>query len=197
MKENLIMNREELKNIGLTDEQLDKVFQLHGQTLNAEKDKHKEAVETLEGQLKEANDAIAKASESKEGLDEIQAELDDYKTKYEEAQSTLESERKTQKIKESLANNGGADLDYLVWKLGEVEDLDKLDEKITSLKEQYPNHFSSDSAQADTKDDAEVIGNKLNKGDSNKTFSMEEIAQLSESEINENWDLISQSMKNQ
>lgn len=191
------MNREELKNIGLTDEQLDKVFQLHGQTLNAEKDKHKEAVDTLESQLKEANDAIAKASESKEGLDKIQTELDEYKTKYEEAQSTLESERKTQKIKESLANNGGADLDYLVWKLGEVEDLDKLDEKITSLKEQYPNHFSSDSAQPDTKDEAEVIGNKLNKGDSNKTFSMEEIAQLSESEINENWDLISQSMKNQ
>ena len=200
MKENEKMKRDYLLNeLELSKEVVDKIFAEHGQALNAEKQKHEEAVEALQAKLDEANETISKASESKESLEQIQSELEDYKTKYEETQATLDSERKTQKIKEALTAKGGQDTEYLMFKLGEVEDVEKVDELVDKLKEELPSHFGEVEVEkdAETPQDIEVIGNKLEKGNSNKTFSMSEIAQLTQEEINENWEVISESIKNQ
>ena len=192
------MKREDLKELGITDELLDKVFSLHGQTLNAEKQKHTDELSALQTKLDEANEAITKASESTESLDSIQAQLEDYKTKYEEVSGTLEDERRTQKIKEALTVAGGQDTEYLKYKLGEVEDIEKLPELVEKLKEEMPSHFSNESPAPETPTpDIEVVGNKLEKGASNKTYSFEELNNLSPQEINNNWEVVSQALQNQ
>lgn len=189
------MKRNDLIDLGIEGELLDKVFTLHGQTLNAEKQKHADELSALQIKLDEANEAITKASESTESLEAIQTELDEYKTKYEETSTTLANERKQAQIDKALSDAKGKDLEYLKYKLGEVEDVDKLPELVEKLKEKLPNHF--DDVEVETPQDVEVIGNKLEKGHSNKTFSMSEIAQLTPDEINSNWEVISESIKNQ
>jgi len=198
MKENEKMKRDYLLNeLGLSKEVVDKIFAEHGQALNAEKQKHEEAVEALQTKLDEANETISKASESKESLEQIQSELEDYKNKYEETQATLDSERKTQKIKEALTAKGGQDTEYLMFKLGEVEDVEKIDELVDKLKEELPSHFGTQTeVKEDKKEDVEIISNPLEKGDSNKTYSFDELSNLSAEEINSNWEVISQSLQN-
>ncbi|MFL2134931.1 hypothetical protein ACEN33_00680 [Ruoffia sp. FAM 24228] len=193
------MKRDYLLNeLELSKEVVDKIFAEHGQALNAEKQKHEEAVEALQTKLDEANETISKASESKEGLEQIQSELEDYKTKYEEAQATLDSERKTQKVKEALTAKGGQDTEYLMFKLGEVEDVEKVDELVDKLKEELPSHFGTQTeVKEDKKEDVEIISKPLEKGDSNKTYSFDELSNLSTEEINSNWSLISESLSNQ
>lgn len=192
------MKRDYLLNeLGLSKEVVDKIFAEHGQALNAEKQKHEEAVEALQTKLNEANETISKASESKESLEQIQSELEDYKTKYEETQATLDSERKTQKIKEALTAKGGQDTEYLMFKLGEVEDVEKVDELVDKLKEELPSHFGTQTeVKEDKEEDVEIISNPLEKGDSNKTYSFDELRNLSTEEINSNWEVISQSLQN-
>lgn len=198
MKENKKMKRDYLLNeLELSKEVVDKIFAEHGQALNAEKQKHEEAVEALQTKLDEANETISKASESKEGLEQIQSELEDYKNKYEETQATLDSERKTQKVKEALTAKGGQDTEYLMFKLGEVEDVEKIDELVDKLKEELPSHFGTQTeVKEDKKEDVEIISNPLEKGDSNKTYSFDELSNLSTEEINSNWEVISQSLQN-
>lgn len=193
------MKRSDLTELGIEGELLDKVFALHGQTLNAEKQKHTDELSALQTKLDEANEAITKASESTESLEAIQAELDEYKTKYEETSTALANERKQTQIEKALADAKGKDVEYLKYKLGEVEDIEKLPELVEKLKEELPNHFEGVEVEAEveTPQDVEIIGNKLEKGNSNKTFSMSEIAQLTQEEINENWEVISESIKNQ
>ena len=198
MKENEKMKRDYLLNeLELSKEVVDKIFAEHGQALNAEKQKHEEAVEALQTKLDEANETISKASESKESLEQIQSELEDYKNKYEETQATLDSERKTQKIKEALTAKGGQDTEYLMFKLGEVEDVEKVDELVDKLKEELPSHFGTQTeVKEDKEEDVEIISNPLEKGDSNKTYSLDELSNLSAEEINSNWEVISQSLQN-
>ena len=193
------MKRDYLLNeLELSKEVVDKIFAEHGQALNAEKQKHEEAVEALQTKLDEANETISKASESKESLEQIQSELEDYKNKYEETQATLDSERKTQKIKEALTAKGGQDTEYLMFKLGEVEDVEKVDELVDKLKEELPSHFGTQTeVKEDKEEDVEIISNPLEKGDSNKTYSLDELRNLSTEEINSNWEVIGQSLSNQ
>ena len=194
MKENIHMKREQLQELGLEKEAIDKVLAEYHQAIKAEKDIFEAGVKDLQAQLDEANKAITEASESTKSVEQIKSELDDYKTKYEEANSTLETERKTNKLKESLTGAGGADLEYLMFKLGDVE-TDEIEAKVAELKEQLPGHFKSDDEpKQETPAGYEVISNKLDKGESAKTYSHSELENLSAEEINANWDVISQSL---
>ena len=191
------MKREFLTELGLEKETIDKIMAEHGKTISIEKQAHESAVNDLQEKLTEATEAITKASESNESIEKIQQELEDYKTKYEEVNTTLESERKLLKIKEALTAEGGQDLDYLMYKLGEVEDIEKLDELVSNLKESLPAHFGTEEAKQEQQiSDYEVIGNKIDKVETTKTYSQEELGNLSASEINENWEVISQALSN-
>lgn len=188
------MKREQLQELGLEKEAIDKVMALHGQTIQTEKQAHESAVNDLQTQLEEARKTITEASESKESIEQIQSELNDYKTKYEEVNNTLETERKTNKLKEALTGAGGEDLEYLMFKLGEVES-EEIESKVAELKEQLPGHFkSNEEPKQETPAGYEVISNQLDKGETAKTYTQEELENLSAEEINNNWEVISQSL---
>lgn len=173
--------------LGLDKDIVNQIMAEHGKTLQS----HIEANEDLQKQLDEAQTIIQQTSESNQTLEQIQKDLDDYKTKYEQAESTLSEERKTHQIKEAITKHGGKDLEYLMFKLGDLEDISELDSKVEELKSSMPEHFQSDSKETEM----EIIGTELDKGQSAKTFTIEEINNMTTEEINANWDVISKGLE--
>lgn len=182
------MKRDFLTNLELAKETVDKIMAEHGKAIQTEKDKSKAELEELQNKLTEANNTLQEMTNAKADSDKIQQLADEYKQKYEETQATLDSERKTLKIKEALTAQGGSDLEYLMYKLGDVEDVEKLEDLVKNLKEQLPSHFEKQE------DKVEVVSDKLDKVEQNKTYSFDELATLSAKEINDNWDVISQTL---
>lgn len=150
------MKKEELVALGVTEEQADKIFAMHGKDIK----KHQDAAETaktetdaLKGQLTEANKQI----ESFKGMniDQIKATADEYKTKFEQAQtehaaqllkikqdSALERELKeTFKVADLVAVKAHLKADAL--KYSEQDDkFVGLEEQIKPLKESHGAYFA-------------------------------------------------------
>lgn len=96
------MKREDLKTLGLTEEQIDKVMTLHGSNVEDLKTANAK-VDTLTTQLKEANSQIdtlnKKVSESG-NIDDLKKEMADLKTDYE---SQIESMKYDHEVNTFLA----------------------------------------------------------------------------------------------
>lgn len=151
------MKREELKELGLEDDMIDKVMKLHGQSTEALKTKA-EAAETkatsLEKQLAEANSAIE--GFKKLDVDGIKAAADDYKAKYEKAKADAEAQVAQLKFDHALdaalaaakakspkAVRALLDLDDL--KLAEDGTIKHLDKQLEKLKAEQDFLFESDT----------------------------------------------------
>lgn len=133
------MTKEQLKALGLTDEQIGEVFRLHGLVLNPVKTKletKETEVETLQGQVKTANETIQDFK--KLDLEGIKQEADDYKEKYEQAETKRKEELAALEfnhkldlaIKDSKAKNVKAvkallDIDELKESKNQEEDIKK------------------------------------------------------------------------
>lgn len=98
------------------------------------------------GKLKEANATLATLKKNNKDNEELQSELKSYK----ERVATLEQEAKDnarkQTIKDALTDAKGTDVDYLMFKLGDLEVDDEgnvkdLDNKIKDLKASHPTFF--------------------------------------------------------
>ena len=185
--------------LGLDRETVNAIMKEHGLAIQAEMDKHNDEMETLKAEMAKLSTDTTNINELKASLEQAKELAKQFEDKFNETNQALESERKNITIEKALTALGGNDLEYLKYKLGDVEDLDTLDEKVNALKEQLPTFFGETaSAQADEpKADVEVTGNPLQNGEKHKTFSLEEINQLSTDEINANWSLIAESLKNQ
>lgn len=152
------MNREELKALGLTDEQVDKVMEAHGKVVNSTKAKA-DKVDSLESQIedykKQLEDRDTQLEELKkidaEGLkakiDELQRANETTKTEYEEKlqqqafEHKLESALSGAKVKNTKALKALLDMDTI--KLdGDV--LKGLDSQLESLKESDPYLFETE-----------------------------------------------------
>ena len=134
------MKREFLKELGLTDEQIEKVMAEHGKGIEKFKedlDAANTQTETLQEQLKTANEMI----EEFKGMDieAIKQAAEDYKAKYEKA--TQEAEEKLNKIKfdyalEKALTGAKARNIRAVKALLDLENLKLADDKILGLDEQ-------------------------------------------------------------
>lgn len=104
------MTKEELKALGLNEEQIAEVFKLNGIAVNnakgdldakeTELEAKTKEVETLQGQLETANAEIESFKEM--DIESIKAAADDYKSKYEEAKTEAEKEIESLKFEHSL-----------------------------------------------------------------------------------------------
>lgn len=154
------MNREELKALGLEDEQIDAVMKSHGTVVNQTKEdlQSKETkIENLEEQLTTANKEIEDFKEL--NIDEIKQRAEDYKTKFEEAQ--IEADAKLEEVKfrhtlentlkESKARNTKA-----VEALLDIEGLKFNDGKIIGLDDQLEAIKEENDYLFDAEEEAEV-----------------------------------------
>ena len=152
-------------------------------------------------ELKSANDTLNKLQKDNKDVEALQTTITDYKSQIETLEKERAEERKTYAVKEALQGAGGKDIDYLMFKLGDLE-LDKdgkvkdLDNKIKDLKEATPSFFESKEATppADNKG-YQVIDTKLDQGKQATIYSMDQLRTMTPEEINQNWDAVSASLE--
>lgn len=123
--------------------------------------------------LNAANKLMDDLKKTNKDTEDLQKKITDYESQVEQLQTEREAERKEYAIKERLTKEGVTDVDYIKYKLGDVE-MDKdgnlvdLDNKLKELKEANPTFFAS---QDDKKDNTNTNGagytpidNKLDNG---------------------------------
>lgn len=157
------MNREELKALGLSDEQIDKVMAAHGKVVNDTKKKADEVdglksqVEDYKDQLKDRDKQLKDLGDKAKGNEELTAEIDQLKQANKDTQAEYESKLQQQAFDHTLENSlSGAKvkntkavkalLDMENIKL-DGETLKGLDDQLNGLKESDPYLFEQEGQQ--------------------------------------------------
>lgn len=196
------MNREFLEKLGLPKEQVDSIMAEHGKAVQTTQTKlttAEDRVKSLETDLSAANKLVSDLKKDHQSVDDLQKKIKEHEDKVATLEAERAKDRKTAAIKEALTKAGAKDIDYMAFKLGEVE-IDKdgnikdLDNKVKTLKEANKDYFNVDDP--DPKNDPnkkgyKVIDTKLPDG---KTVQLD-ISKMSVDEINANWDTIKQQTK--
>lgn len=170
--------KEYLLSTGLTEEQATKVEQgMPGQNLYIANEENldtryaklKEQKEQLESDLTTANKLVDDLKKSNKDTEDLQTKIDDYKTQMDQLKADRAEEQKQYAIKEALNKEGVKDIDYMLYKLGDIE-VDKdgnivdLDNKVKSLKESNPTFFGTDDKPANEPAGYQVVDNGLDEG---------------------------------
>ena len=151
------MKREDLKKLNLTDEQIDSIMGLHG----ADIESHKTKLTDLQAQFDAAQTQLTEANTAIEGFkklkpEELQAAADDYKAKWEQAQTdagaqlaqmkfdhALESALMGAKVKNSKTITPLLSMDALRDAKGELV-AERLTEQLTKIKSENEYLFEGD-----------------------------------------------------
>jgi len=171
--------KEYLLSTGLTEEQATKVEQgmpeqnlyiANEENLDTRYAKLKEQKEQLDSDLTTANKLVDDLKKSNKDTEDLQTKIDEYKTQMDQLKADRAEEQKQYAIKEALNKEGVKDIDYMLYKLGEVEtdkdgNIVDLDNKVKSLKESNPTFFGSDDNPDDkTPTGYQVVDNGLDEG---------------------------------
>ena len=169
---------EVLKEQNLSDEQIEsitgamkenKIFTASEENLDIRYNKLKEDHAGLTNQHGEATKLIEEMKKSSKGDEELQSKITTYEGQVEQLQSELQQTKLESAIKVALLSEKAVDVDYLTYKLKEKGELeldenDKvkgLDDKLTSLKIQFPTQFETSTQK-------KIEENKLGEGDGQK-----------------------------
>ncbi|HGJ0047072.1 TPA: phage scaffolding protein [Streptococcus pyogenes] len=149
--------KDDLINLGLTDEQAKEVFTLHGKDLNEtksaldtitqERDSLKNQLQNAETQIETLKADANTSAEQKEALDKLQAEYDKFKA---DAEADLAMTQKVNAInlalKDTNAHNPSTLMKFIDVDTVELDEdgKPKLDDIITGLKESDPYLFKAD-----------------------------------------------------
>jgi len=100
-------------------------------------------------QLKTANETITQLKQNNQSNEDLQKKIQDYETKVQDLEKEAAETKKNFALKEALTQAGAKDVDYMLFKLGDVE-VDKdgtikdLDNKVKALKEANPSFFDGE-----------------------------------------------------
>lgn len=121
--------------------------------------------------LNTANKLVDDLKKTNKDTEDLQKKITDYESQVEQLQTEREAERKEYAIRERLTKEGVTDVDYIKYKLGDVEtdkdgNLVDLDNKLKELKETNPTFFATkdDDAGNDNLGGFQVLDNKLENG---------------------------------
>ncbi len=168
------MKRSFLEKFELSKEQINQILDENGKDLSSKDEK----ISQLEADLSTAKEEV-------ESYKTKANDAENFENKYNESQTqleTLRSELKEQKIERALIEAGATELDYLKFKLGEVDvDSDDFSEKLDTLKADYKSFFAS-AEHVDNKETNDnvppgykVVDNKLDNGDAKPKMTKREI----------------------
>lgn len=121
-------------------------------------------------ELKTANETLNTLQKDNKDVEALQNTITEYKGKVETLETERAAERKTYALKEALTKEGVSDVDYMLFKLGEVEtdkdgNIVDLDNKVKALKESNPTFFGTNDKPADgTPTGYQVVDNGLDEG---------------------------------
>ena len=180
---------EVLKSQNLSDEQItaitgamkeNKIFTASEENLDIRYNKLKEDHAGLTNQHGEATKLIEEMKKSSKGNEELQGKITTYETQLGQLQTELQQTKLESAIKVALLSEKAVDVDYLTYKLKEKGELeldenDKvkgLDDKLTSLKIQFPTQFETSTQK-------KIEENKLELGSGQKdTITKEAFAKM-------------------
>lgn len=117
--------------------------------------------------LKSANDTIAQLQESNKDNTELQKEVENYKTRIAELETTAAQNELKRLAENALRDAGATDIDYALYRLGALESdgsggVKDLDNKIKDLKATVPTHFEEKAT--DPLDGYTKVDNSLKQG---------------------------------
>lgn len=137
------------------------------------------------GELDSANALIADLKKSNKGNEDLQSKIGNYEQQVQQLQSELERTKTEYAIKFALQDAKALDVPYLTFKLTEKlkEDGQKIElddnenikgweDKLSSLKTQFPNQFESSTSK-------KINEHKLEQGDDHKSISKAELMKMS------------------
>ena len=137
----------------------------------------KDQYNTVADKLKSANDTLTKLQAENKDVDALQKQIDEYKTQVESKDKELLATKNSATLKEALREAGATDIDYVVFKLGELENdaegnYKDLDNKIKAFKESSPTWFEEAKGEGGEEDKDKkgykAIDNSLKKGNPSK-----------------------------
>lgn len=152
-------------------------------------------------ELDKANDLIATLKKSTKDNADLQTKFTDYESQVQSLQAQLKQAKLESAIKVALLEAKATDIDYMTFKLKEKGELEldeneKIkgwDDKISSLKTQFPNQFEGSTQK-------KIDENKLKDGDDSRGVTKKEILKMSYAEraqlFQENPEGFSDAMKN-
>lgn len=191
-----------LKKLGFTDEQIhkviggmkeNKIYTTKEENIEERYNKLKGQKEDLEGQLNTANSTIKDLKKNNADNKELQKTIKEHETTIATLKETSAKREKEFTVKSKLKDAGCTDVDYMLYKLGDIEKLDiekELDNKVKELSENNASFFKVEN-QEPNKDNPKIIVNKLPGTDNPpQSFTMNQLRNMTADEINKNWDTI-------
>ncbi|MCM8710534.1 phage scaffolding protein [Clostridium sp. SYSU_GA19001] len=130
----------------------------------------KDKFNEVSNDLKEANKILENLKKNHKDVEALQTEIENYKKKMKELETAREQDRKIYTIKSVLEKAGAIDVEYMIYKLGDISKLEMdaegnikdLDNKIKDLQANNSNFFKV--LEGDNKNKPKVIENKLPEG---------------------------------
>lgn len=125
-----------------------KLYLSQNENIDSRYSKAKDQRDQFEADLKSANELISQLQKTNKDNEDLQAQVSTYKKQAEEAESKQAAIIKEYAIKDALRDAGAKDVDYMMFKLGEVEvdkegNIKDLDNKVKALKESTPDFFAA------------------------------------------------------
>lgn len=128
------------------------------------------------------NDELKQAQATIDKLQADHTDVEALQKTIEQHEQALKDQTKKYTVENALKDVGGIDVDYLKYKLGDVElnkdgSIKDLDNKLKALKESHPTFFTKDEETNDGKKGFRVLDNGLEDGHDKKLTKEQILAQ--------------------
>lgn len=138
-------------------------------------------------ELKTANETLETLKKDNKDNKELQDRITEHEKKVAELETELAEERKNFALREAFAKAGAKDVDYMIYKLGDVEvnkdgSIKDLDNKIKALKEATPDFFEKEDPKNQNQSGFIIRDSKLETGVPSKPMTKEEINKIEDGE---------------
>lgn len=114
------MKREDLKAMGLTDEQIDKVMAANGADIENAKKPYKD-YDDIKTQLKTANDTIDTMKKNGDDVEKLKKTIKEHETTIATMKQEAETKAKTSSLIEALKAENLVDPEYFIYKQGGID----------------------------------------------------------------------------
>lgn len=154
--------------------------------------KLKTELEQAKGDVAAANKLVNDLKKDNANIEALQTKIKDYEGQVTKLETERAAERKSYAIKEALTKARANDIDYMMFKLGDVEvdkdgNIKDLDSKVKALKESNPSFFPTSEPKDPQKSKGfKPIDTKLPNG----SVVQLDVSKMTADEINANWDAI-------
>lgn len=173
------MKRSFLEELGLDKDQINKIMDENGRDINAKT----EEITALKDELNKTKDNVNSLEEKANKAEKLQDKLSDLTAANDELKKTINQE----KVKSALIEAGATDIDYLTYKLGDIQFEDsEFGKKLDDLKKDHAAFFKQESAEKESESrnnhypGYQILDNRLIEGESKPGLTKKDILNIAD-----------------